>query len=62
MQIKTFKELHAKIRELDPLKIVIAMADEEEVLLADRATKEGIATFTLIGNESRIQELLKKEE
>lgn len=60
MQIKTFKELHAKIRELDPLKIVIAMADEEELLLADRATKEGIATFTLIGNESRIQELLKK--
>ncbi|WP_438762492.1 phosphate acyltransferase [Enterococcus sp. AZ135] len=62
MEITSFNGLRSLVRENNQVKIVIAMADEEEVLLADAATKEGIAKFILIGAEERIQGLFDKHE
>ena len=60
MQITNFKELNTHVRKTTRVKIVIAMADEEEVLLADKAIEDGIAEFVLIGDKERIQELIVK--
>lgn len=60
MQINTFSGLRTQVRENTQVRIVIAMADEEEVLLADKASKEGLAKFILIGKADRIQELFDK--
>lgn len=60
MQTTNFQDLREKVKKGPNTKIVIAMADEEEVLLSDKAARERLAEFILIGDEQRIRELCSK--
>ncbi|MDR0886931.1 MAG: hypothetical protein LBN22_11400 [Clostridiales Family XIII bacterium] len=61
MQFTSFDEMKTWIiKSKKKKRIVIAGADEEEVMLAQMATECGLAEFTLLGDAEKIQKLVAK--
>jgi len=57
MQIGNFTELRKLLKQENHIRVVIACAQEEELLLAHRAQKEELAAFTLIGDAGQLEEI-----
>ncbi|VFS51944.1 Phosphate acetyltransferase [Budvicia aquatica] len=58
--ITSLSQLVEHIKQQQPKRIVIAGAEQEELLLANQAYSQGLATFVLIGDRHKIQEMMQK--
>ncbi len=59
--IKTFQEIHAHLSGTDPLKIIVAAAEDEDILRAvQSAAEKNLVTPVLAGNKEKISRFLEK--
>ena len=57
---KSFEDLFKKLSQVDKKKVSVAVAQDNEVLMAVKAAKErGIADSILVGDEDKILEIMK---
>lgn len=60
--IQSFSQLIESLRSQPRRRIVIAGAEEEELLLAHQAVQQGLADFILIGDQQRLEQLQQQHQ
>lgn len=61
MKVKNFKHLLQLAKEKDAKKVAVVAADDKEIIeVIEKAEKEGLANFILIGSENKIKNILKE--